>query len=83
VSGNRQRFINASEVGSFLYCRRAWAFQRAGASSAREPERKAGAAYHVNHGQRVTAGERTAGLSRTLLVIGIVLLVLGLLASFL
>lgn len=83
MPGNRPRFINASEVGTFLYCRRAWAFQREGAPSTREPERQAGTAYHVRHGERVATDERTATLSRALLVIAVVLLLFGLAAAFL
>ncbi len=83
MSGNRQRFINASEVGSFLYCRRAWAFQREGAPSTREPERQAGTAYHAHYGEKVAIGERTSTLSRAMLVIAMVLLLLGLLAALL
>jgi hypothetical protein len=77
---NAGRYINASEVGTFLFCHRAWAFQCEGASSTREPERQAGTTYHVQHGERVAAAERTGGLSRALLVIAVMLLVLGLLA---
>jgi CRISPR/Cas system-associated exonuclease Cas4 (RecB family) len=83
VSEDHQRFVNASELNDFLYCRRAWAFRRAGAASAREPERQAGTAYHVQHGEKVATGERTGMLSRALLVIGAVLLLLGLLAAVL
>jgi hypothetical protein len=74
-------YRTASEVNTFLFCHRAWAFQREGAPSAREPERTVGAAYHVKHSERVTAGERTGGLARALLVIAVVLLILGLLAA--
>jgi hypothetical protein len=78
---NAGRYINASEVGTYLFCRRAWAFQREGAPSTREPERQAGTTYHVQHGERVAAAERTGGLSRALLVIALMMLVLGLLAA--
>ena len=83
MPGNRPRLINASEVGTFLYCRRAWALQRDGAPSTREPERRAGTAYHARHGEEVTAGERTAALSRALPAIAVVLLLLGLAAALL
>ena len=82
MPGDRPRLINASEVDAFLYCRRAWAFQRGGAPSTREPERRAGTAYHARHGERVAAGERTAALSRALLAVAVVLLLLGLAAAF-
>lgn len=81
ASEQRDRYINASEVGTYLFCRRAWAFQREGAPSSREPERQAGTAHHVRHGERIAAGERTGGIARALLVVAVILLLLGLLVS--
>jgi hypothetical protein len=83
VSDNHRRSIKASELSDFLYCHRAWAFQREEAPSAREPERQAGTAYHVRHGDKVAAGERTGALSRAMLLVGVALLLLGLLAALL
>jgi hypothetical protein len=74
-----KRFVNASEVGTYLFCKRAWRFQQQGAPSAREPERAAGTAYHIQHGKRVAAGERAGRLVSALLLVAIVLLLLGLL----
>lgn len=82
MADRRSSFINASEVGTYRFCRRAWAFEREGAPSSREPERQAGTAHHVRHGERVAAGERTGGVARALLVLAVLLLVLGLLGLF-
>jgi hypothetical protein len=54
--------IRASEISSFLYCRRAWAYQREGAESANEREMLSGTEMHIQHGRTVL----TAGLLRSL-----------------
>jgi hypothetical protein len=69
--------INAGEVGTYLFCKRAWAFQRQGAPCAREPERVRGTLYHERHAQRVAAGEQTQRQSSALLIAGVVLIVLA------
>ena len=81
LRGGDGRYVKVSEVGTYLFCRRAWAFEREGTPSSREPERIAGTVYHVRHGERVAARERTGGLARAFLVLAIVLLILGLLVS--
>lgn len=82
VSGGKPprdgRYRNASEVGSFLFCQRAWMFERQGAPSEREPERASGTAYHQQHGGRVEASARTGSAARASLLIAIVLIVLAL-----
>jgi hypothetical protein len=47
--------INASDVGTYLFCKWAWAFERQGAPSAREPERARGTVYHEQFAQPVVA----------------------------
>jgi hypothetical protein len=72
--------INASDVGTYLFCNRAWAFERQGAPSEREPERARGIAYHEQHAQNVVIAENTKGMSSIVLVAGIILISLALLA---
>ncbi len=72
------RYRNASEVGTFRFCERAWMFERQGAPSEREPERATGTAYHQKHGERVVTAQRMQGAGRWFLLLGILLFLLAL-----
>jgi len=54
--------IRASEVGSYLYCRRAWWYRRHGQPSANQAEMEAGTALHAQHGRQVRAAGTLQGL---------------------
>jgi CRISPR/Cas system-associated exonuclease Cas4 (RecB family) len=47
------RPIRASEIGSYLYCRRAWWYRLRGVQSANQAEMAAGTALHEQHGRKV------------------------------
>ena len=70
------RTIKASEIGSFVYCQRAWWYHRQGVASENVAELAAGTDIHYQHGRTVMVG----GCLRTLAVItllgAVVLLVL-------
>lgn len=57
------RTLRASEVGSYLFCQRAWWFQREGRPTASTAAQESGLAWHRRHGRRVlvASGLRTAG----------------------
>ncbi|MGG5811676.1 hypothetical protein [Falsiroseomonas sp. CW058] len=76
--GRGAGYRKASEVGTFLFCRRAWWFERQGAPSDREPERVLGTAYHQRHGERVAATPRVQVLARLVLALAVTLFLLGL-----
>jgi hypothetical protein len=57
--------IRASEIGSYLYCARAWWYQRQGIESTNQVEMTAGTKLHHQHGRKVVA----SGLKRTLAVV--------------
>jgi hypothetical protein len=54
--------IRASEIGSYLYCHRAWWYRLNGQESVNQAEMAAGTDLHRQHGRKVLA----AGFLRTL-----------------
>ena len=67
--------IRASEVGTYLYCARAWAYAQKGIASSNQAEMSSGSELHRLHGRRVLASSLTRTLALILLLIAIVLLV--------
>ena len=67
--------IRSSDIGTYLYCRRAWWYKKQGIASVNQSELAAGTELHARHGRQVLASTltRTAGL--ILLMIALVLLV--------
>jgi len=63
--------IRSSDIGNYLYCRRAWWYRRQGFESENQAELASGTELHRVHGRKVLA----AGLMRTL---GFLLLLLAL-----
>ncbi len=71
------KIIRSSEIGSYLYCKRAWWYTRKGKVSDNQAEMKAGTEMHEQHGRQVVS----AGLTRSLAVI-FLLAALVLMASY-
>jgi hypothetical protein len=69
--------IRASEIGSYLYCARAWWYQRQGLESSNQAEMAAGSELHRAHGRTILV----SGLVRTLGLFTL-LAALALLVSF-
>lgn len=82
AGGERPRrrgdYRKASEVNAFLFCRRAWWFERQGVPSDQDPERARGTAYHQQHGRRVGATPRVQARARLALALAVALFLLGL-----
>lgn len=65
------RTVRASEIGVYLYCRRAWWYQHQGIENINQPELAAGKALHERHGQRVVSAGCLRTLAWLLLLIGL------------
>lgn len=68
------RAIRASEIGSYLYCRRAWWYRRSGQESINQAELAAGTELHRQHGRKVLAAGLQRGLAFLALLVACVML---------
>jgi hypothetical protein len=66
--------IRASEIGSYLYCRRAWWHRVNGQASVNQAEMAAGTDLHRQHGRKVLAAGFFRNLAFLLLLAACLLL---------
>ena len=50
---NSRKTIRASEIGAYLYCRRAWWYRLQGYPSQNQDALDQGTRFHLGHGRRV------------------------------
>jgi hypothetical protein len=67
--------IRASEIGSWLYCARAWWYQRQGVPSSNQAGMDSGTLFHRQHGRSVFASTLTRLLGWLALLVGLSLLI--------
>jgi CRISPR/Cas system-associated exonuclease Cas4 (RecB family) len=67
--------IRSSDIGTYLYCRRAWWYKKQGIESSNQSELAAGTELHVRHGRQVLASGITRTIGLILLMIALVMLV--------
>jgi hypothetical protein len=74
--------IRASDIGSYLYCRRAWWYRKQGVESENQAELAGGTELHLQHGRKVMAAGllQIAGYALLLAAIAMVVYELTLLA---
>ena len=70
------RTIRASEIGTYLYCRRAWWYQKHGEPSEHQAEMAAGSEMHYEHGRTAMRLGCLRVLAYCLVLIGLVVLVI-------
>ena len=71
----RMPVIRSSDIGNYLYCRRAWWYRTQGYESTNQNELASGTELHRVHGRKVLAAGLTRALSLLLVLTGLVLLV--------
>ncbi len=68
------RIIKASELGAFLYCRKAWFYQLSGLESENQAELSGGSQMHRQHSLRVAGAGLLKLAGWALLLLALVLL---------
>lgn len=69
------RFISASEIGTWCYCKRAWYLQQLGRPSILTEERAAGTRYHERHYQKLRTTRRVRAVARAIMLVSLLLLI--------
>lgn len=64
----------ASDIGNYLYCRRAWWYKKQGVKSENQTELAAGTELHRRHGRKVLAATLYRSVGLLLLLAAILLL---------
>jgi hypothetical protein len=82
---NEQGYIRSSEIGAFLFCRRAWDLQEQGvpATEKGRARREAGTAFHAQHRLRRKKSPQRKLLAVTLLILAYLLLMVYLFQTYL
>ncbi len=70
--------LKASEIGAYLYCKRAWWYQKRGIESENRTEMATGTELHLRHGWQVMAAGFLQILGFLLLLVAAVLVILTL-----
>ena len=71
----RKRTLRASELGTYLFCKRAWWYQLQGIESENQQEMAGGFAYHRRHGKLVFGALLLRAAAWALLLLALVLVV--------
>lgn len=70
------RTIRASEIGTYLYCQRAWYYQKRGEPSDNAGEMVTGSEIHYQHGETTMRLGCVQALAYGVMLVGMVLLVI-------
>ena len=73
-----RRFISASEIGTWCYCKKAWHLSHSGYQSSLTDERAAGIQYHKARNRHLRAAHQQQAIARIVMIVCVLILtVLG------
>ncbi|MBE7534219.1 MAG: hypothetical protein HS124_00570 [Anaerolineales bacterium] len=67
--------IRSSDIGTYLYCRRAWWYKKQGVESENQAEMATGSELHRQHGRKVLASTLARTVALILLMLALILFV--------
>jgi len=70
------RFISASEIGTWCYCKKAWQLSRNGYPSSLKEERAAGIRHHQTHNRRLRAAHQHQAVAIIIMVVCVLILII-------
>ena len=70
------RFISASEIGTWCYCKKAWYLGQSGYQSSLTEERSAGIQYHKAHNRRLRAAHQQQAIASIVMLVCVLILVM-------
>lgn len=67
------KIIRASEIGAYIYCRRAWWYQQQGIQSTNLEDLAMGSEMHYQHGRRVLVSGCIRAAAYAMLLLALIL----------
>jgi hypothetical protein len=77
----KERYVNASEIGTYVFCAKSWQLSQIGAPSQNITRQGEGIEWHAAHSEQVAGTEGSARLAR-LFAFAVVVLLLALALRF-
>ena len=71
-----RRFISASEIGTWCYCKKAWYLSQSGHQSSFTEERSAGIRYHKAHNRRLRVAHRKQTVASIIMLVCVLILIM-------
>jgi hypothetical protein len=59
----KERYVNTSEIGTYVFCPKAWQLSQIGAPSQNASEQGEGIEWHAVHSEQVAGAERSGRLA--------------------
>ena len=70
----KERYVNASDIGTYVFCAKSWQLSKIGAPSQNTAEQEEGSEWHAAHAEQVAGANRSRRLARAFAFVVVVLL---------